>query len=123
MKCDALREKSADYLAGELDEKSLEEVRGHVADCPACREEMEGLSAIWAKLGVLPKELPGSALRSRFYEMLQAYMEDTAIDQERKGFGQALSDWLGRPLPKRPAHPLAPSLALLAAGPARGYLV
>ena len=123
MKCEKLREKSADYLAGELDEKSLEEVRGHLADCPACREEMEGLSAIWAKLGVLPKELPGSALRSRFYEMLQAYMEDTAIDQERKGFGQALSGWLGRLMPKRPAYQLALSLALIAAGLGSGYLL
>jgi hypothetical protein len=123
MKCDELREKSADYLSGELDEKSLGEVRGHLADCPACREELEGLSAIWTKLGVLPKEQPGSALRSRFYEMLQAYMEGMAKDQERPGFGQALSRWFERLVPKRPVSQFALALALVAAGLGSGYLL
>lgn len=123
MKCDELREKSADYLTGELDEKSLGEVRVHLADCPACREELEGLSAIWTKLGVLPREQPGNALRSRFYEMLQAYMEGLAKDRERKVYGRALSDWLGRLMPKRPAFQLALSLVLIAAGLGSGYLL
>jgi anti-sigma factor RsiW len=123
MKCDELREKFADYLAGELDEKSLGEVRGHLAECTACREEMEGLSAIWTKLGVLPKEQPGGALRSRFYEMLQAYMEGMAKDHERPGLGQALSGWLGRLMPRRPAYQLALSLVLIAAGLGSGYLL
>jgi hypothetical protein len=123
MKCDELKEKSADYLAGELDEKTLEGVRGHLADCPACREEMEGLSAIWTKLGVLPKEQPGGALRSRFYEMLQVYMEGMAKDEKKPGFGQALSDWLGRLMPRKPAYQLALSLVLLAAGLGSGYLL
>jgi HEAT repeats/Putative zinc-finger len=123
MKCDELREKFADYLAGELDGKSLGEVRGHLADCAACREEMEGLSAIWTKLGVLPKEQPGGALRSRFYEMLQAYMEGMAKDHERPGFGQALSGWLGRLMPRKPVYQLALSLVLIAAGLSSGYLL
>jgi len=123
MNCDELREKSADYLARELDEKSLGEARGHLADCAACREELEGLSAIWTKLGVLPKEQPGSALRSRFYEMLQAYMEGLAKNQERRGLGQTLSDWLGRLMPRKPAYQLALSFVLIAAGLGSGYLL
>lgn len=123
MKCEELKEKYADYLAGELDEKCLEEVRGHLADCPACRAEMEGLSAIWTKLGVLPREQPGGALRSRFYEMLQDYMEGMAEDRKEKGFGQELSGWLGRLMPRRPAYQLALSLILIAAGLGGGYLL
>lgn len=123
MKCEQTRERSADYLAGELDDESLEEVRGHLADCPACREEMESLSALWTKLGVLPKEQPGGALRSRFYEMLQAYMEGMAEERDKKGFGKALSDWLGRLMPRRPAYQLALSLVLIAAGLGSGYLL
>lgn len=86
MKCEQIREKFADYLAGELDDKSLAEVCAHLADCPACREELEGLSAIWTKLGVLPKEQPSGALRSRFYEMLEGYKEGL----EKRGKGKGL---------------------------------
>lgn len=123
MRCETIRETSADYLTGELDEKSLAEVRAHLSDCPACREELESLTAIWTKLGVLPKEQPGGDLRSRFYEMLQSYMEDMAEEPEKAGFGQALSNWLGRLMPKRPAYQLAISLVLIAAGLGSGYLL
>jgi Putative zinc-finger/HEAT repeats len=123
MKCDELRERFADYLAGELDKKTLDEVRGHLADCPACREEMEGLSAIWTKLGVLPKEQPDGALRGRFYEMLQAYMEGMAEDRKSKRIRHSLSEWLGRLMPRKPAYQLALSLVLIAAGLGGGYLL
>jgi len=123
MKCEQIREKSADYLAGELDEKSLAEVRAHLTGCPACREEMEGLSAIWTKLGVLPKEQPSGALRSRFYEMLEAYKEGPEKEREKPGLGQALSHWVRRLMPRRPAYQIALSLVLIAAGLGSGYLL
>ena len=123
MKCEQTREKSADYLAGELDDKSLAEVRAHLAGCPACREELEGLSAIWANLGVLPKEQPSGALRSRFYEMLEAYKEGMEKEREKQGLGQTLSIWLGRLMPRKPAYQLALSLVLIAAGVGSGYLL
>jgi anti-sigma factor RsiW len=123
MKCDEIREKSADYLAGELDERSLAEVRAHLGDCPSCRDELESLSAIWTKLGVLPKEQPSGALRSRFYEMLEAYKKGLAKDRERQGLGQALSRWIEQFLPRKPAYQLALALVLMAAGLGSGYLL
>jgi hypothetical protein len=123
MKCEEIREKSADYLAGELDEKSLAEVCAHLADCPACREEMESLSAIWTKLGVLPKEQPSGALRSRFYEMLEAYKKGLEKERDKLSLGQTLSYWLGRLMPRKPAHQLALALILIAAGLGSGYLL
>ena len=123
MKCEQTREKSADYLAGELDEKSLAEVRAHLADCPACREELEGLSAIWTKLGVLPKEQPSASLRSRFYEMLEAYKEGMEKERARLDLGRNLSRWLGRLMPRKPAYQIALSLVLIAAGLGSGYLL
>jgi len=123
MKCEQIREKSADYLAGELGEKSLAEVRAHLADCPACREELEGLSAIWTKLGVLPKEQPSGALRSRFYEMLEAHKEGMEKERDKISLGQTLSYWLGRLIPRRPVYQLALSLVLIAAGLGGGFLL
>jgi len=123
MKCEQIRERSADYLAGELDDKSLAEVRVHLADCPACREELEGLSAIWTKLGVMPKEQPSGALRGRFYEMLEGYKEGLEKERERQGLGHTLSNWLGRLMPRRPAYQIALSLVLIAAGLGSGYFL
>ena len=42
MNCEKIRERTADYLAGELDEESLAGMRAHLAECPHCREELEG---------------------------------------------------------------------------------
>jgi hypothetical protein len=123
MNCEQIKEKSADYLTAELDEKSLAGVRVHLADCPACRHELEGLSAIWTKLGVLPKENPSGALRSRFYEMLEAYKEGMTKERERQGFGQAMSHWFRQLMPRRPAYQLALALVLIAAGLGSGYLL
>jgi len=123
MKCEQIRERSADYLAGELDDRSLAEVRAHLAGCPACREELEVLSALWTKLGVLPKEQPSGALRSRFYEMLEAYKEGLEKERAKQGLGQTLSNWLGRFVPRKPAYQIALSFVLIAAGLGGGFLL
>jgi hypothetical protein len=123
MTCEKTREKFADYLVGDLDEKSMTSVQAHLAACPACREELEGLSAVWAKLGVLPREQPGPALRQRFYAMLEAHKEGMEREEGRPGFGQAVWAWLGRFRPGRPAYQLALSLALVGLGLAGGYLL
>jgi len=123
MKCEQVGEKTAEYLAGELDETSLAEVRAHLADCPDCREELEGLSVVWTKLGVLPKEQPSGALRNRFYEMLEAYKEGMAKEREKTGLGEVLTRWFGRLWPARPAYQVALSLLLIAAGLGSGYFL
>jgi hypothetical protein len=113
----------ADYLAGELEEETLAETQAHLAGCTACREELESLSAIWTKLGVLPKEQPSAALRSRFYDMLEAYKEGL----ERSGIAarplRSISSLLSRLMPRRPAYQLALALVLMAAGVGSGYLL
>jgi hypothetical protein len=123
MTCEILREKFVDYLTGELPAGDLAEVRGHVASCPACREELEGLSAIWTKLGVLPQETPGGALRSRFYGMLEAYKEGLEKDRDRARLGQSLARWLGGFMPRRPAYQIALAFVLIAAGLGSGYFL
>ncbi|MDH4272083.1 MAG: HEAT repeat domain-containing protein [Candidatus Aminicenantes bacterium] len=123
MNCERMKELMADYLAGELEEKTLAEARAHLAGCSVCREELESLSAIWTKLGVLPKEQPSAALRSRFYDMLEAYKEGL----ERGGIAarplQSLSSWLSRLMPRRPAYQLALAFVLIIAGLGSGYLL
>jgi len=121
MTCDKIREKFADYLATDLDEKTLQEVRGHLAGCPACRSELETLSAVWTKLGVLPTEQPSPGLREKFYGTLEAYLAGMEGEREKPGLGRYLSGLAARLMPRRPAYQAALALALLAVGLGGGF--
>jgi hypothetical protein len=123
MKCSELQEKFVEYLTGEIDEKSRAEIQAHIAGCEDCREELESLSALWAKLGVLPKEQPGPGLRTRFYSMLEAYKEGMATEEPHRSIPSRISGWLEGILPKKPVHQFALSLAMLAVGIAGGILL
>ncbi|HUU38914.1 MAG TPA: HEAT repeat domain-containing protein [Candidatus Desulfaltia sp.] len=123
MNCERTKEFLADYLAGELDEKTLAEAQAHLAGCAACREELESLSAIWTKLGVLPKEQPSAALRSRFYDMLEAYKEGLEKGGTAARIYQTISSRLSRLMPRRPTYQLALALVLIIAGLGSGYLL
>jgi hypothetical protein len=123
MTCATIRERFVDYLTGEFPAGGLAEFRGHLASCGACREELEALSAVWTKLGVLPQESPSGALRDRFYGMLEAYKEGLGKTRERTSPGHILSQWLGRFMPRKPAYQIALALVLMAAGLGSGYLM
>jgi anti-sigma factor RsiW len=116
MTCDRIRENFADYLAGDLDEKTLREVRAHLAGCSPCRSELEELSAIWTKLGVLPQEQPGPAVREKFYGTLEAYMAGMEGEKEKPGLGRSLARLAAHLMPRRPVYQAALALALLAVG-------
>ena len=121
MTCDKIRENFADYLAGELDEKTLREIRTHLAGCPSCRAEAENLSAIWTKLGVLPQEQPGPAMRDKFYATLEAYLAGMEGKKENPGLGRTLSRLAGCLMPRRPLFQAALALAFLAVGLGGGF--
>jgi hypothetical protein len=115
MTCEKTQEKFADYLTGDLDETGRGEVRKHILDCAACREDLEDLTVVWAKLGVLPEEQPGSAVRSRFYAMLEDYK---AVQPSRPK--SQWTDWFTF---RRPAFAASFSAALLLLGIGAGWLM
>jgi hypothetical protein len=123
MTCQKIKENFADFLVGDLDEKTLSEVRAHLAGCSSCRLEMENLSAIWAKLGVLPQEQPSPALRDRFYSMLEAYQEGKEETETRTNFGRSFFRRLTHLLPPRPVFQFGLALVFLAVGLAGGYVL
>jgi hypothetical protein len=81
MRCEDIKKSFPDYLVGDLDQNSSEEIQSHLVDCPACRQELEDMSAVWTKLGVLPEAHPSNGLRERFYGMLEEYKAE--MNQER----------------------------------------
>jgi len=118
MTCDKIQDKFADYLTGDLDEAGRTEVQAHILGCAACREDLENLTVIWAKLGVLPEEQPGGAVRTRFYTMLEGYKDklDAAAAPGRPRF----ADWFSF---RRPAFAASFSAALLLVGLGAGWLL
>ena len=121
MTCDKIRENFADFLAGDLDEGTLGEIRAHLAGCSSCRTEIENLSAIWTKLGVLPQEQPSPEVREKFYGTLEAYIAGMEGEREKLGLGRSLSRLAAHLMPRRPAYQAALALALLAVGLGGGF--
>ena len=113
MTCDKIQERFADYLTGDLDEAGRNEVRDHIAACAACREDLENLTVVWAKLGVLPEEQPSGAVRSRFYAMLEKFK---SADAPRPAWRQWFSF-------RRPAFAASFSAFLLLIGLGAGWLL
>jgi hypothetical protein len=123
MRCEHIKEKFPDFLVGELDQKSMDEIQSHMAECPSCREEMENLSALWTKLGVLPEERPSNALRQRFYSMLEEYKEEVSQERPVQHLRRFFNSLFGRSRGRRPALQFGFSFLLLFSGLTIGYFV
>jgi len=122
MKCKEIKEKFLDFLTGEIDDPSKKEIQNHISLCSSCREELENLSEIWTKLGVLPEEQPSKTLRPRFYTMLQSYKQGLEQESPAPRPGKIFKAWFARWWPK-PAFQLSFSLMLLFTGLTAGYFL
>ena len=114
MTCKNTKEKFTEYLTGQLSNKEREKIQAHVAECDECRRELESLTEIWTKLGVLEEERPSARLSTRFYSMLEQYKqaEEENFQKARPGFFSRLKNlW-----PRKPAFQLALALGMLVLG-------
>jgi hypothetical protein len=73
MICERVKEHLAEYLSGNLEGPAREKFVEHLEQCPRCRAEVDELGAVWRGLEMLPSAQPGTAMRGRFNEMLEAY--------------------------------------------------
>ena len=70
MNCLEMENHVADFLTGSLKASVRTDVQGHLRECASCRSELQDLSELWAKLGVMPVATPSEDLRTAFYAML-----------------------------------------------------
>jgi hypothetical protein len=112
-----------EFLTGELNQETQERVQSHLASCDSCREELENLSAIWTKLGVIPEEQPGGEVRTRFYTMLEAYKQGMVQGKQPSRLKKMLSDVFEHVWPKRPAFQFSMALVFLVVGVAAGIFL
>jgi len=112
-----------DYLTGEVEASESEVIKKHIASCKECREELENLSEIWIKLGVLPEQQPDKQLRTRFYSMLSDHKLELDAKKQPKP-GMNLITRISRYLSvRRPALQFAIPLAFIVIGLFAGYLL
>jgi HEAT repeat protein len=121
MKCKQIKARFADFLTGDIDQKSKEEIQEHLTACSSCREDLETLSEIWTKLGVLPEEEPSDRLRPRFYAMLEAYKQGLEQEKRAPRSSKIFNSWLESWWPRRPVFQFTFALILLVVGLALGY--
>jgi hypothetical protein len=112
MTCDEAKACFADDWCGMLRAPERAELKRHLEDCAACRQEAAGLESLWTKLDSLPAEDPSPQLRDRFYAALGAYGEGftAASTRERRKAGFS---WL----------PVSIAVATLLIGLGLGYAV
>lgn len=117
--CEAVQAELMDWLAGTLPAEQHWLLEKHLAQCPACRQELAAAQALWTGLGQLPTPKPSEQLRPAFYSMLAEFQ---AQEQRRRswsvaGWLERLREWW------QPAYALrlAYGLALLLIGMVGGY--
>lgn len=112
MRCEDTSAKLADYLAGTLSDAERQALESHAASCPSCREEIEGASEMWQRLGRMRTDAPNAAaMRARF----DAMMADATRTQPPVARGRA-SRWMRRHRAMRPLLQAAAAAILVVVG-------
>jgi hypothetical protein len=111
------RELFSSYVISGADPEANSECRAHLAECSQCREEWKSVRGAWDAMEELPDMEPSHEMRTRFYQMLEAYEAGrrenmTAARPARQGFWS----WL-----QQPAFQFAAGVAMLALGVAIGH--
>src|SRR5450432_717666 len=83
MTCDEAKACFADDWCGMLRAPERNELKRHLEDCAACRQEAAGLESLWTKLDSLPAPEPPPEMRDRFYAALGAYGEGFSAASSR----------------------------------------
>ncbi len=117
MNCEKIREHMAEYLAGSLDPAVGVAFENHLLECRSCRLEADSMRTTWNQLESIPEPDSGPEMRTRFYQMLEAYQQGR---RESAGTRSAASWW--RWWPQQPALQFSLSLGLLCAGLVAGHL-
>ena len=108
MRCEDTSAKLADHLAGTLTDADRQALESHALSCAACREELEGASQMWERLGrVHAPQADSRGMRARFDAMMADVAHSTSADAPAPS-----SDGRVTPLPVRAesAPVVAPSM-------------
>lgn len=117
--CKKTKQFFPDYLTGDLDKSNVRALQDHIAQCDACRTELEELTHTWTQLGVLPEQEPSPNLKKNFYTMLESYQEGLNKPGEKFSFDKLVE----MIFPRRPAFQVAFAMTILVVGFVGGYFL
>jgi len=83
MNCEDVKRNFVEYWRGTLPAGELTGFEAHLAACPQCRAEAEGLKHIWSTLGEMPEADPSMRSRARFYAALRE-MERREVERAHR---------------------------------------
>ncbi len=115
MRCEEVRLRIAEHLAGTLDADDAAALRTHVSSCADCQAEWMGLDALWQALGDLPAPaVPSNRMRERLSATLTAERTSAWRSASRRDDGRAAkaAGWTTR----EPLVQMALAASLLLAG-------
>ena len=119
MQCIDLSPQMLEYLAGTLPDDRLAEIRAHLAECAACRDDVDASAELWNELGAAPAPRPESArMRARFDAALQGYIDGQAESRVLTALKPSRPSWQSQPWVQ-----FAGAAALLVLGVALGRFV
>ena len=122
MNCQQFDQLSVEYIAGGLDPESRAKLEAHLAACPTCRQETDGLVALWTKLAELPDMEPSADLDARFNSMVQGFRQGLDAAKPQPPPRSVLALWIEYLWPSRPLSRLGLAVLLLGLGVLAGRL-
>lgn len=119
MNCEQVKENLIDRLNEQLSAAEQAELDAHLAQCPACRQELESTRQVWQLMGNVAAPEPRPRMRIEFYAMLDNFQ---AVEQaKQKHSWSSIMDRIQSLSTPVIMGRLAYSLVLIAVGVAVGY--
>nr|WP_186737769.1 zf-HC2 domain-containing protein [Spirosoma utsteinense] len=119
MNCDGVNDKLPDWLSDELSLTERAAVDAHLAQCPACQQELAATRQVWQRMGAVTTPEPSPEMRTQFYTMLHSF--DEAEQAVRKSTWGTRIDSLRQWWTPQLAGRVAFSFLLLSLGLVAGY--
>ena len=113
MKCESAREYFSDLIEKSLEPGKQVAVEAHLAACPTCHAEFDGLQALWPHYDTPSFEPPADLTR----RIRVALREENSRRLARRGFLKRVSDRVFNAIPAKPGYAMAAAAVLLVALP------
>jgi|GEM_PF-2730744 len=102
MHCDKIKEMMSDYCEGKIAPAMLVPLENHLAQCDACRREVQEMKELWNILDNAPVVAPPPSLRAQVWSQIDAESEEnrrrpqpSLLDQLLRLFGRPAVIWSG----------------------------
>ncbi|MBC6991952.1 HEAT repeat domain-containing protein [Hymenobacter sp. BT491] len=119
MDCEGAKDRLLDLLSDELPAAERSAVEMHLAQCPACQQELAATRQLWQTLGKVSVPESSEHLRPRFYAALAEYQ--AAEQAKQQGVWSGIIQWFKELQGAALGLRLAYSVVLVALGLAVGY--